>query len=109
MSRGPLYKQMELKGSQATLRFDCDGSKLAAKSGGDPKGFALAGPDRHFVWAKAKIDGDAVLLSAPGVERPEAVRYAWADNPDCDLVNTEGLPASPFRTDSWPLLDKAWQ
>jgi sialate O-acetylesterase len=65
-------------------------------------GFAIAGADRRFVWAEARILGDQVIVSSPRVPNPVAVRYAWADNPDrANLYNVEGLPASPFRTDDW--------
>jgi sialate O-acetylesterase len=63
------------------------------------RGFALAGEDGAFVWADAKIDGHAVVLSAEGVEHPKHVRYNWANNPIGNLFNREGLPAAPFRTD----------
>jgi sialate O-acetylesterase len=66
------------------------------------KGFAIAGEDRRFVWADARIDGDAVIVSSPKVLKPVAVRYGWADNPIANLYNGAGLPASPFRTDDWP-------
>lgn len=99
---GPLYKSMQVEGSRVTLHFDHVGSGLVA-SGGEPlKGFAIAGADRKFVWADAKIDGDTVVVSSDQVAEPAAVRYAWADNPVCNLYNKEGLPASPFRTDDWP-------
>lgn len=65
-------------------------------------GFAVAGADRKFYWAAARIDGDRVIVSSPDVPRPVAVRYGWADNPRCNLYNAEHLPAVPFRTDSWP-------
>lgn len=58
--------------------------------------------DRAFVWAEARIAGDTVVVSSPRVARPVAVRYAWADNPACNLGNRAGLPAVPFRTDDWP-------
>jgi sialate O-acetylesterase len=74
---------------------------LLAKSGGDLKGFAIAGADKKWVWAKARIDGGKVIVSSDEVPSPVAVRYAWADNPDCNLANGAGLPASPFRTDDW--------
>jgi sialate O-acetylesterase len=67
-------------------------------------GFELAGRDRHYVNAEARIDGDTVLLSAPTVAAPVAVRYGWGDDPTCNLVNRAGLPALPFRTDRWPRL-----
>lgn len=66
------------------------------------KGFAIAGQDKKFYWAKAEIDGKTVLVSSDKVPNPVAVRYAWAANPICNLYNQEGLPASPFRTDTWP-------
>jgi len=65
-------------------------------------GFAIAGEDKKFVWAEAKIDGDTVVVSSDQVTAPVAVRYAWADNPECNLSNSTGIPASPFRTDEWP-------
>ena len=65
------------------------------------RGFALAGPDRKFVWADARIDSEAVVVSHPAVPDPQAVRYAWADNPVCNLNNQAGLPAVSFRTDDW--------
>jgi sialate O-acetylesterase len=65
-------------------------------------GFAIAGLDQKFVWAEAKIDGDTVMVWSDQAPQPVAVRYAWADNPVCNLYNKAGLPASPFRTDDWP-------
>ena len=67
-------------------------------------GFELAGKDRHYVAADARIEGDTVVLSAPTVPTPVAVRYGWGDDPLCNLVNRAGLPAVPFRTDRWPRL-----
>ena len=69
--------------------------------------FAIAGEDRAWQWADAKIDQDSVILSSPQVKKPVAVRYAWAMNPSGRnlLYNQEGFPASPFRTDDWPLFD----
>ena len=67
------------------------------------KGFAIAGDDKKFYWADAEIQGDHVVVSSPQVPNPVAVRYAWDDNPDGNLINATGLPASPFRTDEWPL------
>ncbi|RMG72565.1 MAG: sialate O-acetylesterase, partial [Bacteroidetes bacterium] len=68
------------------------------------KGFAIAGADREFHWAQARITGPRTIeVSHPDVKAPVAVRYGWADNPeDVNLYNAEGLPASPFRTDEWP-------
>ena len=75
---------------------------------GPLNGFAVAGEDRHFVWADATIDRDSVVVSACEISEPVAVRYAWAMNPSHRnlLYNNEGIPASPFRTDDWPLFDE---
>jgi sialate O-acetylesterase len=99
---GPIYKSMKIEGEKIILRFDHVGGGLVAGPDEPLKGFAIAGADRKFVWAEAKIDGDSVVVSSDEVSTPVAVRYAWADNPVCNLYNEEGLPASPFRTDDWP-------
>ncbi|MHC4174574.1 MAG: sialate O-acetylesterase, partial [Planctomycetota bacterium] len=78
------------------------GGGLVADGDEPLKGFAIAGVDRKFVWADTRIDGDGIVVSSDEVSEPVAVRYAWADNPVCNLYNREGLPASPFRTDDWP-------
>lgn len=98
---GPMYKSMKVEGGAIRLSFDHIGGGFVAK-GGELVGFAIAGADKKFVWAKARIDGDTVVVSSEQVAQPAAVRYAWADNPKCNLYNKEGLPASPFRTDDWP-------
>jgi len=99
---GPLYESMEIKGNKIVLSFDHAGKGLVAQDGAPLKGFAIAGADRQFVWAKAEIEGDTVVVSSEKVSKPVAVRYAWADNPICNLSNEAALPASPFRTDDWP-------
>jgi len=99
---GPLYKSMKVDGNKVILSFDHVGGGLTAKGDGPLKGFAVAGEDKKFVWADAKIEGDSVVVSSEQVAAPVAVRYAWADNPISNLYNKEGLPASPFRTDDWP-------
>ncbi len=99
---GPLFKSMEKKDNQIVIHFDHVGSGLVAKDGQPLKGFAIAAADRKFVWAEARIVGDTIVVSSPSVPDPVAVRYAWADNPVCNLYNQEGLPANPFRTDDWP-------
>jgi sialate O-acetylesterase len=99
---GPIYRSMEVEGNEVRLSFDHVGSGLAARDGEELVGFAVAGEDRQFAWADARIEGDKVVVSSDLVPSPVAVRYAWADNPACNLVNEEGLPASPFRTDTWP-------
>jgi len=75
--------------------------KLAAENGTELKGFAMAGDDRKWVWAKAVIDGNDVVVSADSVPNPASVRYDWQDCPPGNLANKEGLPAAPFRTDDW--------
>jgi sialate O-acetylesterase len=99
---GPLYESMRIAGSEARVRFTHIGSGLEARNGGEVRGFAIAGADRKFHWADARIDGDTVVVSSRDVQRPVAVRYAWADSPLCNLFNKDGLPASPFQTDDWP-------
>ena len=98
---GPLYKSMRVEGDKIVVDFDYADGGLAARGGGKLKGFAIAGEDKTFVWAEAQIVGDTVVVSSPEVKSPAAVRYAWANNPECNLVNKAGLPASPFRTDEW--------
>lgn len=98
---GPLYQSMKAEGSDVRIGFRLFGSQLAAR-GGVLKGFSIAGTDRKFHWADAHIDGDTVIVSSPNVPDPVAVRYDWANSPDGNLYNAEGLPASPFRTDDWP-------
>src|SRR5207237_5792452 len=112
VSSGPMYDRMETAGNAIRVYFKNTGSGLAlaanpsTQPGVEPAapaanllGFAIAGEDKKFVWADAKIDGDAVVVSSPSVEKPLAVRYGWADNPAVNLYNKDGLPASPFRTD----------
>ncbi|MDO5567464.1 MAG: sialate O-acetylesterase, partial [Planctomycetia bacterium] len=102
---GPRLHDMKVDGDKAIVSFDFVGTGLVAK-GAKPdegvKGFALAGPDQKFYWAKATIKDNTVVVSCPEVKRPWAVRYAWADNPVCNLYNKEGFPACPFRTDRLP-------
>ena len=81
--------------------FDHVGGGLAARNGEKLAGFAIAGSDRNFVAAEARIEGDTVVVSSPEVKEPVAVRYAWAWDPVSNLINKDGLPASPFRSDEW--------
>ena len=74
---------------------------LTTSDGKAPAGFWIAGSDHVFHPAEARIEGEKVVVFSPGVEFPVAVRYAWGNNPSCNLVNAAGLPASPFRTDDW--------
>lgn len=98
---GPTYKKFRKDGNRIRVRFSNVGSALAISSGKEVVGFAVAGNDRKFYWAKATIEGDEVIVYSDQVAQPVAVRYAWADNPECNLINSEGLPAVPFRTDHW--------
>jgi len=116
---GPSYKSLKVEGNKIRITFDNIGSGLiigtppetyfAAQKTPPPrpdtsklKGFAIAGEDHKYVWADAVIDGDTVVVSSAAVPQPVSVRYAWADNPECNLYNKEGLPAAPFRTDDLP-------
>ena len=125
---GPVYKSVAFEGSQARIQFDhADGGLVAAKlpstypvktltdetaplvrnrPQSELEGFAICGQDRKWVWADARIDGDSVLVWSDKVAEPVAVRYAWADNPTCNLSSGAGLPASPFRTDDFPVTTK---
>ena len=99
VAAGPLFQEMKTAGNRVTLRFASTGGGLVAK-GGPLAGFAVAGADNKFVWAQARIEGNKVVVWSDQVPQPVAVRYAWADNPTtANLINREGLPASPFRTD----------
>ena len=99
---GPLYESMEIIDNRIKINFMHTGTALIAKGDSKLKGFAIAGDDRKFYWADARIEGDNVVVSSKKVPKPAAVRYGWQANPDCNLYNSELLPASPFRTDNWP-------
>ncbi|UCF38543.1 MAG: hypothetical protein JSU96_06800 [Acidobacteriota bacterium] len=99
---GPIFQEMTRDGSALKLSFRQIGSGLVAAGNLSPQRFTIAGSDRIFHRAQARIEGDQVVVSSPNVEEPVAVRYAWEDNPTINLYNREGLPASPFRTDDWP-------
>jgi sialate O-acetylesterase len=103
VAMGPTFRRMRIEGDKVILSFDNVGSGLMARDG-ELKGFAVAGPDRRFVWAKAVIDGERVVVSSPQVLAPAAVRFGWADFPVVNLFNREGLPACPFRTDDFPMI-----
>jgi sialate O-acetylesterase len=101
---GPLFREARIEGKAIRLLFD---HAAGLTSRGELSGFAIAGADRRFVRAEAVIDGETVIVSSPVVPAPVAVRYAWAEDPACTLVNGAGLPASPFRTDDWVPLGAA--
>ena len=100
---GPLYKSSEVRGSEIIISFD-QAKGLKSRDGQPLKRFEIAGSDKVWHWADAKIDGQTVIVSSPEVPAPKAVRYAWASNPEgANLVNAEGLPASVFRSDNWEI------
>lgn len=98
---GPVHKNYRKEGNRIRISFTNIGSGFSTKDGKEVRGFAIAGKDKQFYWAKATIEGNEVVVYSDKVAEPVAVRYAWADNPECNLVNSEGLPAIPFRTDEW--------
>jgi sialate O-acetylesterase len=97
VASGPVFESMHVQGNKAVLRFTSVGSGLAAK-GGPLTQFAIAGADKKFKWAQARIEGNTVVIWHDQITTPIFVRYAWADNPEgANLYNKEGLPASPFQ------------
>jgi len=98
---GPVYQSNKVEGKQIRLTFGNTENGLKAADGATLTGFAIAGADKKFYWAKASIQGNQVIVSSDQVANPVAVRYAWGNNPVCNLVSNDGLPASPFRTDTW--------
>ncbi len=107
VSCGPRYLSHKIEGRKITLEFDSIGSGMMPAKAGKLNAFAIAGADKKWHWADAEIAGNKVIVSSKDVPTPVAVRYAWAMNPSQRnlLYNKEGIPASPFRTDSWPLFD----
>ena len=89
-------------GDFAKDRYGSRNERVEKAESGVLSGFQIAGPDRVWHWADARIEGDGVVVSSAEVPHPVAVRYAWSANPVCNLFNSEGLPAWPFRTDDWP-------
>ena len=101
--QSPTYKSMEVQGDKVVVTFDHVGSGLRTIDVSEVRGFAVAGEDKKWHWATAKVTGNnTVTVSCPEVKNPVAVRYAWADNPVCNLLSKDGLPATPFRSDDWP-------
>ncbi|GAB3259246.1 sialate O-acetylesterase [Larkinella harenae] len=109
MASGPVFKSMEVTGNKAILTFDNVGSGLTTNDKyGYLKGFEVAGADQKFYWAKAEIQGDKVIVSASEVGTPVSIHYGWADdNGEVNLYNQDGLPAVPFRTDTWKGITEA--
>ncbi len=101
--RSPIYASAETKDGRMVLSFEHVGGGLDTFDVTQPIGFSIAGKDQKFVWAQAKIVGkNKIEVWSDEVANPAAVRYAWADNPVCNVQNREGLPLTPFRTDDWP-------
>jgi sialate O-acetylesterase len=102
VDQGPTVEKVERRKGEVRIKFSHADGGLMAK-GGKPAEFSIAGDEEKFVWADARIEGDTVIVSSPDVPNPKEVRYAWQSNPQATLFNGAGLPASPFRTDSWPV------
>lgn len=101
VSSGPVFRSMKVENSAVILSFNNVGKGLKSRNGA-LKHFAIAGSDKKFVWAEAKIKGNKIIVSSKEIKNPVAVRYAWSNNPEeANLENAEGLLASPFRTDDW--------
>lgn len=115
---GPRFASMSIEGEKVRVKFThTDGGMVArapiqsqVRASASPasplKAFVLAGEDRVWKWADASIDGDTVIVTSPEVSKPVAVRYGWSDYPTCNLYNAAGWPASPFRSDDWPLMEE---
>jgi len=98
---GPVFEKSVIDGNRIIISFTQTGTGLTTSDGERLNTFAIAGADKKFTWAKAAIDGNTIIVSSNDVPDPKYVRYAWSDNPiNPNLINTEGLPASPFRTDN---------
>ena len=105
--QSPTFAGMEISGMKATLSFEHVAGGLRTVDTRELRGFAICGEDHQWVWAQARILGkDKVEVWADSVPIPVAVRYAWSDNPVCNLLSTNGLPANPFRTDDFPMVTR---
>jgi sialate O-acetylesterase len=103
VAASPRYESIEKDDDKIIVKFEDVGGGLRTFDNNKIEGFAIAGEDRKWVWADARIVGkDRVEVRSDKVADPVAVRYAWADNPVCNLYNQVGLPVTPFRTDDWP-------
>ena len=94
---GPQPITWKINGPEVIITFKNTAGALQTKDGGKPTGFALAGEDNKFYWAHAQIKGDCIIVRSEKISSPVKVRYAWADNPECNLYNSKMLPASPFQ------------
>ncbi|MCG3124802.1 MAG: hypothetical protein GIKADHBN_03289 [Phycisphaerales bacterium] len=105
---GPMFKSAKADGDSMIVEFDLMGSKELASKNGAPRHFQVAGEDRVFYAATAAIEGGKVRVKSPKVSKPVAVRYAWQGACETNLSNAEGLPAVPFRSDSWDRPKDGW-
>ncbi|HEX6558799.1 MAG TPA: hypothetical protein VF021_05035, partial [Longimicrobiales bacterium] len=102
IASGPTYRRHTIAGAEVRIEFDNVADGLTTQRAQPVCGFALAGADRRFVAARARIARNRVVVSSPRVSSPVAARYAWSNSPPCaNLFNRAGLPARPFRTDDW--------
>jgi Domain of unknown function (DUF303). len=103
---GPIFSSYKIEGNMIRISFSESRSGLKTKDNLSPREFTIAGADKKFYRAIARIIGDELIIRSDEVANPVAVRYAWCDNPDCNLINAEGFPAIPFRTDQWDGITK---
>jgi len=103
---GPIFSSYKIEGNMIRISFSESRSGLKTKDNLSPREFTIAGADKKFYRAIARIIGDELIIRSDKVANPVAVRYAWSDNPDCNLINAEGFPAIPFRTDQWDGITK---
>lgn len=100
---GPRYETHVIQGSEVVIRFQHAGGLKTSDGGVAVKGFAITDETKHWQWGEARIQNGQVIVSHPSIQKPVAVRYAWANNPEVNLINGAGLPTAPFRTDDWPM------
>ena len=100
---GPQYASYEIEGNAVRLRFHDVGGGLTARDDKPLTHFTIAGADQNFVAAKATVDGDTIVVRSQSIDQPVAVRFAWGSGDMPNLSNKDGLPASSFRTDQWPI------
>jgi sialate O-acetylesterase len=98
IASGPMYKSLDIEGYKVKINFDHTGSGLTTNNGKAPNWFEIAGSDKKFVKAKAKIEKNKVVISNSTIKKPVFVRYAWSSRAHTNLCNKEGLPAFPFNT-----------
>lgn len=100
---GPLYQSHAINGSQVVIQFQHAEGLKTVDGGASVKGFVIADETKKWQAAEVRIEGAQVIVTHPAIKTPTAVRYAWANNPEVNLINGAGLPAGPFRTDDWPM------